>query len=169
MNDQTKTTYGEKDQDAPKEMDVFSFLIGTWEGKGKTRLNDGGVAEYKVTAIGRYILSGAAIADEFHLITPDGKQYLGINLLYYDRNRQNWVVEYLNVSNSFLRTLVNSRFGSVTLRGRNVTVASGSPELSYREGYEVEDGGSWVLRVDTSTDGGKSWNEVQEIRFERAP
>ena len=167
VNDPTKTTYGEKGQDTPKELDVFSFLIGTWEGNGKTRLDDGRVAEYKVTSIGRYILSGAAIADEFHATTPDGKLYLGINLWYYDRNRQNWVVEYLNVSNSFLRKLVNSSFGSVTVRGRNVTVASESPEMSYRERYEVEDGGSWILRADTSTDGGKNWNERQEIRFQR--
>lgn len=167
VNDPTKTTYGEKDQDTPKELDVFSFLIGTWEGKGKTRLDDGRVAEYKVTSIGRYILSGTAIADEFHATAPDGKPYLGINLVYYDRNRQNWVVEFLNISNSFLRKLVNSSFGSVTVRGRNVTVAMESPEMSYRERYEVEDGGNWVLRTDTSTDGGKNWNEQQEIRFQR--
>jgi hypothetical protein len=95
VNDPTKTAYGEKDQDTPKELDVFSFLIGTWEGKGKTRLDDGRVAEFNVTSLGRYILGGTAIADEFHATTPDGKPYLGINLLHYDRNRQIWVVEYL--------------------------------------------------------------------------
>jgi hypothetical protein len=167
VNDPTKTTYGEKGQDTPKELDVFSFLIGTWEGKGETRLDDGRVVEYKVTSIGRYILSGTAIADEFHAPAPDGTPYLGINLLYYDRNRQNWIVEYLNVSNSFLRKLVNSSFGSVTVRGRNVTVAMESPEMSYRERYEVEDGGSWILRTETSADGGRSWNERQEIRFQK--
>jgi Protein of unknown function (DUF1579) len=168
VNDPTKTTYGEKDQDTPKELDAFSFLIGTWEGKGKTRLDDGRWREYKVTVIGRYILGGTAIADEFHAPTPDGKPYLGINLRHYDRNRQTWVVEYLNVSNSFLRKLVNSRSGSVTVSGRNVTVAGESPEFSYRERYEVEDGGNWVLRIETSTDGGENWNERQEIRFQKA-
>jgi hypothetical protein len=115
-----------------------SFLIGTWEGKGKTKLDDGTVAEYTVTWIGRYILDGTAIADECHGPAPDGSPYLGINLRQYDRNRQTWVVEYLNVSGSFLRKLVDSHLGSVTVRGRNVTVASESPGMSYRERYDVE-------------------------------
>ena len=80
MTDPTKTTYGQRNQNAPKELDVFSFLIGTWEGKGKTKLDDGKVAEYTVTWIGRYILDGTAIADECHGPAPDGSPYLGINL-----------------------------------------------------------------------------------------
>jgi hypothetical protein len=168
MTDPTKTTYGQRNQNAPKELDVFSFLIGTWEGKGKTKLEDGKVAEYTVTWIGRYILDGTAIADECHGPAPDGSPYLGINLRQYDPNRKTWIVEYLNVSGSFLRKLVDRRLGSVTVRGRSVTVASESPGMSYRELYDVEDGGNWVFRADRSTDGGKTWNEVQaEIRFQR--
>ena len=168
MTDPTKTTYGQRNQNAPKELDVFSFLIGTWEGKGKTKLEDGRVAEYTVTWIGRYILDGTAIADECHGPAPDGSPYLGINLRQYDPNRKTWIVEYLNVSGSFLRKLVDRRLGSVTVRGRSVTVASESPGMSYRERYDVEDGGNWVFRADSSTDGGKTWNEVQaEIRFQR--
>jgi hypothetical protein len=168
MTDPTKTTYGHRNQNAPKELDVFSFLIGTWEGKGKTKLDDGKVVEYTVTWIGRYILDGTAIADECHGPAPDGSPYLGINLRQYDPNRKTWVVEYLNVSGSFLRKLVDRRLGSVTVRGRSVTVASESPGMSYRERYDVEDGGNWVFRADTSADGGKTWNEVQaEIRFQR--
>jgi hypothetical protein len=168
MTDPTKTTYGQRNQNAPKELDVFSFLIGTWEGKGKTKLDDGKVAEYTVTWIGRYILDGTAIADECHGPAPDGSPYLGINLRQYDPNRKTWIVEYLNVSGSFLRKLVDRRLGSVTVRGRSVTVASESPGMSYRERYDVEDGGDWVFRADTSTDGGKSWNEGWvEIRFQR--
>ena len=43
--DPTKTAYGERNDNAPKELDVFSFLIGTWEGKAKAKLADGKVAE----------------------------------------------------------------------------------------------------------------------------
>ena len=167
MNDPTKTTYGEKNQNTPQELDVFSFLIGTWQGKGKARLDDGTVAEFPVTWIGRYIFDGTAIADETHGPAPDGSPYLGINLRRYDRNRKTWIVEYLNVSHSFLRRLVDTRLGSVTVRGRNVTVASESAGMFYRERYDVEDGDNWVLRVDSSTDGGKSWDEKQEIRLQR--
>lgn len=168
MTDPTKTTYGQRNQDAPKELDVFSFLIGTWEGKGRTKLDDGTFAEYPITWIGRYILDGTAIADECHGPAPDGSPYLGINLRQYDRNRQTWVVEFLNVTGSFLRKLVDRRLGSVTVRGRSVTVASESPGMSYRERYDVEDDDNWVFRADTSSDGGKTWNEGWvEIRLQR--
>jgi hypothetical protein len=81
MTDPSKTTYGEKNQNAPQELDVFSFLIGTWEGNGRTKLDDGKVAEYTgVTWIGRYVLDGTAIADECHAAGPDGNRYLGITL-----------------------------------------------------------------------------------------
>ena len=64
---------------APKELNAFAFLIGTWDGTGRTRLPDGKVAEYPVTWIGRYVLDGTAIADEVHGPAPDGSPTLGIS------------------------------------------------------------------------------------------
>jgi hypothetical protein len=37
MSDPSMTTYGENNPDSPKELSVFSFLIGKWEGKGRTK------------------------------------------------------------------------------------------------------------------------------------
>ena len=166
MTDSTKTTYGDRSQDAPEELGAFSFLIGTWEGKGRTKFDNGEVAEYTITWIGRYILDGTAIADEAHSTGPDGKPYLGISLRQYDRNRKTWVVEFLNVSYSFLRKQVNRRSGSVTVRGRTVTVLSDGAVT--REHYEVEDGDHWIFRMDSSKDEGKTWNKGQvEIRLQR--
>jgi Protein of unknown function (DUF1579) len=167
--DPTKTAYGERNVSAPKELDVFAFLIGTWEGKAKAKLADGKVAEVPFTWIGRYILNGTAIADEAHSIAPDGKPVLGITLRQYDADGKTWVVEFLNVSYSFVRKQVNSRAGSVTVRGRTVTVVSESPGWAGREHYEVMDRDHWRYRLDTSSDEGKNWNEGQlEIAFQRA-
>ena len=69
------TTYGERNPEAPAELDLFSFLVGKWS--GRKRLADGTHAEW--TWIGRYVLNGMAIADELHA-SADGKQYLGITL-----------------------------------------------------------------------------------------
>jgi hypothetical protein len=66
------TSYGDRDEAAPDELDLFSFLIGKWEGSGKTRLADGTIAEYDgLTWIGRYALDGMAIIDELHAPLPD--------------------------------------------------------------------------------------------------
>ncbi len=167
--DPSKTTYGEMSPRAPKELQTFAFLIGTWDGKGRTRLADGKVAEYPVTWIGRYILDGTAIADEVHAPAPDGTRTVGITFRQYDANRGTWVVEFLNVSGSFLRRQVHQGAGSVVVQGRNVTVASESPEYVVREHYLVSDNDSWMYRLDVSTDRGKSWNDGwMEFTFRRS-
>jgi hypothetical protein len=169
MSDPSKTTYGERNPHAPQELDVFGFLIGKWDGQGKTTLPDGKVAEFPVAWIGRYILDGTAIADEMHASDPDGSPYLGISLRHFDANRHTWIIEYLNVSHSFLRRQVNTDSGSVNVSGRTVTVASESPGVTIREHYHVADRDNFVYRLDVSNDGGKSWNKGQiEMTFRRS-
>jgi hypothetical protein len=112
-----------------------------------------------VTWIGRYILDGTAIADEMHGPAPDGSPYLGISLRQYDAQRRTWIIEYLNVPNSFLRRLVNEKSGSVRVSGRNVTVTSESPSVVVHEHYQVETDNTFVYRLDVSNEGGKSWKE----------
>jgi hypothetical protein len=170
MSDLTKTTYGERSLHAPEELDVFAFLIGTWDGRGKTTLPDGKVAEFPVTWIGRYILDGTAIADEAHAPAPDGSPYLGITFRQYDVSRRTWIIEFLNVSQSFLRRQVSTDSGSVDVAGRTVTVSSASPGMTIREHYHVADRDNWVYRLDVSSDGGASWNKGQiEMTFRRSP
>ena len=104
-----------------------------------------------------------------HSVTPDGSPYLGISLRQYDASRKIWIVEYVNVSSSFLRKQVNEGSGSVKVDGRNVTVSSESPGTSIREHYLVADHDTFVYRLDVSTDGGRSWNEGQiEMTFRRS-
>jgi hypothetical protein len=168
VTDQSKTIYGEVNPGAPAELHVFSFLVGKWGGKGKTKLQDGTVAEFPVTWIGRYILDGTAIADEMHAPAPDGSPYLGISLRQYNRGRKTWTIEYLNVSGSFLRKQVNGTAGSVNVSGRDVTVASESPGVGILEHYLVPDHNHFTYRLDVSNDGGKNWTRGQiEMTLQR--
>jgi hypothetical protein len=169
VTDPSKTLYGEKSPRAPRELDVFGFLIGKWEGRGRTRLADGRVAEYPVAWVGRYILDGTAIADEVHGPYPDGTPALGITFRQYDQSRKAWVIEFMNVSESFLRRQVHRGTGSVAVSGRTVTVTSGSPGIVVREHYVVPDADNWVYRLDSSNDGGRNWNEGSiEFTFRRS-
>ena len=169
MTDPSKTIYGERSPRAPRELDVFAFLIGKWDGRGRTRLPDGKVAEYPVAWVGRYVLDGTAIADEAHAPYPDGTPGVGISLRQYDHSRKTWVIEFLNVSESFLRRQVHHGTGSVAVSGRTVTVTSESPGIVVREHYVVADADNWVYRLDSSNDGGRSWNEgIIEFTFRRS-
>jgi hypothetical protein len=169
MDLQKITTYGERNLSSPKQLVAFSFLVGKWQGMGKAKLEGGKFAESPVSWIGRYILDGTAIADELHSSNPDGSPYLGISLRQYDVKGKTWIIEYLNVSGSFLRRQVNARFGSVMVAGQNVTVISGGPDSMVREHCRVVDHDNWVYRMDASTDGGRTWNEGQvEMTFQRS-
>jgi hypothetical protein len=169
VTDPSKTIYGERSPSAPRELDVFAFIIGKWDGRGRTRLPDGKVAEYPVAWVGRYILDGTAIADQMHGPYPDGTPFLGISFRQYDQSRKTWVIEHLNVSESFLRRQVHHGTGSVAVSGGTVIVTSKLPGIVVRERYLVPDADNWVYRLDSSNDRGRSWNEgAIEFTFRRS-
>ena len=162
------TTYGERNAQAPSQLGLFSFLVGKWQGAGKTKLANGSYAQFGgVTWIGRYVLNGMAIADEFHASTPDGKSYLGISLRQFDKVHKSWVIEYLNVTNSFLRRQVNPLSGSVTLDSGAVVVISGDGPAKFRESYRVTDKDHFIYSADTSRDAGRNWDPSIEISMTR--
>lgn len=168
MNDHSRTSYGEVSPRAAPELATFSFLIGNWEGKGRAKTPDGLSPEFPVRWVGRYILDGTAIGDEVHAPNPDGSPTFGITFRQYDAVRRTWIIEFLNVSGSFLRRQVNATAGAVTTSGRDVTVASESPGMNVREHYLVPEDRRFTYRLDFSTDGGRTWTERQiEMDFHR--
>jgi hypothetical protein len=93
-----------------------------------------------------------------HAPLPDGSRGLGITLRYFDTQRDGWVVEFLNVTNSFIRRQVNAQAGAVEKDGSTVVVTSVSDESISREYYRVIDDDSFVYAIDLSNDGGDTWN-----------
>jgi hypothetical protein len=152
------TTYGHRNAQAPDPLNLFSFIVGKWDGKGRTRLEDGSHAEFELTWIGRYVLDGMAIADEIHALAPDGKPCLGITLRHFDTRHDSWIVEFLNVSGSFIRRQVNPNAGSVNREGDTIVIVCGSGETVIRENYRIPDENRFIYSLDMSRDGGRSWN-----------
>jgi hypothetical protein len=162
------TTYGQRNAQAPSQLSLFSFLVGEWKGTGKTKLPDGSQGQFELTWIGRYILNGMAIADELHSLAPDGSPYLGISLRHFDPKHDSWVIEYLNVSNSFLRRQVNPQSGSVSVDAGTIVVISEDAQTRIREKYRLADPKHFTYATDTSHDGGRSWDPVMiEMTMER--
>ena len=74
------------------------------------------------------------------LRNPDGRPAPGNHPSAIRRESKAWTVEFLNVSDSFLRKQVNGGSGSVESgRPASVTVLSESPGMSVRERYLVAD------------------------------
>jgi hypothetical protein len=163
------TTYGERNAQAPAELEGFSFLVGKWSGGGRTRLEDGSYVDWQgATWIGRYILDGMAIADELHAPLPGGGMGLGITVRHFDTSRDSWIVEFLNVTNSFLRRQVNPRSGRVTKEGNAVAVVGEDAQMHFRETYRVLDRSHFTYTAHASLDGGRTWGPVLfEMSFAR--
>jgi hypothetical protein len=162
------TTYGQVNAAAPRQLNLFGFLVGKWKGAGTARLADGSHAQFELTWIGRYILNGMAIADEFHSLAPDGKPYLGISIRQFDLSHDSWIIEYLNVSGSFLRRQVSPQSGSVSLQAGTIVVISEDAQTRIRESYRVADQNHFTYTTDMSRDAGRSWEPVSiEMSMER--
>ncbi len=69
---------------------------------------------------------------------PDGSPCLGITLRQYDVSKRAWIIDYVNVTNSFLRRQVDATSGSVGIDGETVVVISEGPDTWSRETYRVE-------------------------------
>jgi hypothetical protein len=159
-NEPAISAYGQRNAQAPAQLALFSFLVGKWSGVGKALLPDGGHAEFELTWIGRYIVNGMAISDEIHSLAPDGSPYLGISIRHFDANQGSWIIEYLNVSNSFLRRQVNPESGSVSEDGGTIVVISEDGQTRIRETYRVGDQSHFTYSTDMSRDGGQIWDPV---------
>ena len=152
------TTYGALNASAPAELGLFSFLVGKWRGLGDAIGADGSPAHFEMSWIGRYVMDGMAIADEFHGSMPDGSPYLGISLRHFDRAQGSWIVEYLNVTGSFLRRQVNPRSGSVRRDGDTVVVISEDGATQIRERYRLIDNDHFMYSTEVSPDAGRTWD-----------
>ena len=151
------TSHGERSARAPAELDLFSFLVGTWHGAGSAKAPDGSPVQFELRWVGRYVLDGMAIADELHGPAPDGTPYLGITLRHFDATQKSWIIEFLNVTGSFLRRQVNPRAGSVRREGDALIVTSEDGDTRIRELYRLAGRDRFTYTMDTSRDVGRTW------------
>jgi len=162
------TPYGEKNAQASTELGLFSFMVGKWRGNAKVRLPQGGFVDVPLTWIGRYVLDGTAIADEFHSTAPDGSPFLGISLRQYDAAKSGWIIDYVNVSNSILRRQVNARSGAVRRDRDAIVVISEDGPTRIREFYRPIDARHFTYSTDLSRDEGRTWEpSAMEISMQR--
>jgi hypothetical protein len=122
-----------------------------------------------VAWIGLYILDGTAIADEAHAPYPDGRPALGIHLSPVrpePADEGHRVFERLGVvpqaagasRHGIGRRERPHRHGHLRIAG-----------VVVREHYVVPDADNWIYRLDSSKDGGRSWNEGSiEFIFRRS-
>jgi hypothetical protein len=151
---------------APRELSLFGFLIGEW--KCKARFSDGSTLD--ATWIGRYILDGYAIADEYRMTDASGALIvLGMNFRSYDAAKQRWNMRWLHAFSGTWLDLVPEDLGGVTKDGDTITFVFRELEMGLeftRVTFSNISDKHYTWRAEKSSDR-ESWSEFMVIEASR--
>jgi hypothetical protein len=135
------------------------------------RLADGAWQTFQATWIGRFILDGYAIADEYRMTGPSGELIVvGLNLRAYDPARQVWNIKWLNALAGTWVDLGREELGGVRVDDRSIIYAFEEPMAGHaytRATYTNISPTHFTWRGERSEDG-TSWSEFMVIEAHRA-
>ncbi len=168
------TEYGAPNPNAPLELSQFAFLIGKWRCESRVKNPDGSFQAYPATWIGRYILDGYVIADEFRQFGPDGAlTQLGQNYRSFSNERNTWVMKWHDALASTWLDLGPQDLGGVRVTEDTITfmhhLPPGLPDglfpshTTFRVTFSGISDDHFTWTADISRDGGASWEKVQVI------
>jgi hypothetical protein len=83
--DQVDQEFGQPNPNAPAALSRFASLIGRWRCDAKVRSANREWQTFRAMWLGRFILDGYAIADEYRMTGSSGELIvLGMNIRTYD-------------------------------------------------------------------------------------
>jgi hypothetical protein len=158
--------FGEPNPDAPPELSRFAFLIGNWRCDARVRLDSGEWQTFEATWVGRYILDGYAIADEYRMTDSSGKLIvLGVNFRVYDPARKTWNLKWLHAQTGAWVDLGPEELGGVRFDGPSVVYVFREPMAAHaytRATYTSVSDERFTWRGEKSSDG-KTWSEFMVL------
>ena len=93
--------YGNPNPKAPPELSQFAFIIGKWRCDVRLKVENGTWQPYRATWVGRYILDGYAIADEYRMTDSAGELIVhGMNFRSWSVEKKTWIMRWLDPRNS---------------------------------------------------------------------
>jgi len=167
---QSDQYFGRLNAKAPAELSRFAFLIGKWDCDAKLMSASGTWQTYKAAWLGRYILDGYAIADEYRMLGPSGDLIvLGMNFRTYDVTKRTWNIRWLNGLAGDWTDLVSEQLGGVKVNGSSIVYAFKEPVAGHaytRATYTAHSQTHFTWRGEKSDDA-KSWSEFMVVEAHR--
>jgi hypothetical protein len=168
MDDQD---FGSLNPNASPELSRFAFLIGRFRCGAKVRSDGGEWQTFPAAWVGRFILDGYAIADEYRMAGSAGELLvLGMNFRAYDAVRKLWNIKWLNALAGTWTDLGPEELGGVRFENGSVLYAFREPVASHaytRATYTNISGTHFTWRGEKSDDG-KVWTEFMVVEADRA-
>jgi hypothetical protein len=158
--------FGKANPNAPAALSRFAFLIGRRRCEASVRSSNGEWQTLQATWLGRFILDGYAIADEYRMTDSSGDLIvLGMNLRTYDATRQTWNIKWLNALAGTWVDLGPEELGGVTFDGQSIIYAFKEPVAAHaytRATYTNISKKHFTWRGEKSDDG-KTWSEFMVV------
>jgi hypothetical protein len=121
--------------------------------------------------VGRYVLDGYAIMDEFRMTRPTGELLvLGVNLRAYDVKKRAWTLKWLNALDGTWLDLGPEELGGVEMGGQSISYSFKEPVGAHaltRATYLDISPSHFTWRGERSNDG-KAWDEFLVIEAYRS-
>jgi hypothetical protein len=155
---------------APEEVSTFAFLIGEWRCQARLKREAGTWEDLQATWIGRSVLDGYAIMEEYRMTRPAGELLvLGMNVRSYDVKKKAWSMKWLNALDGSWVDLGPEELGGVKIDQASITYSLEEPvgehALTRATYFDISrDHFSW--RGERSNDG-KTWEEFLLIEAHR--
>jgi hypothetical protein len=162
--------FGVLNQNAPAELSRFAFLCGRWKCEARLLSADGTWQTFSATWLGRYILDGYAIADEYRMHNASGDLIvLGMNFRTYDSARQAWNIRWLSGPGGNWTDLVSEELGGVQVKGSSIVYAFREPMAGHaytRATYTAHSPTHFTWRGDQSANA-RDWREFMVVEAYR--
>jgi hypothetical protein len=167
---QVDQEFDKPNPDASTALSRFAFLVGRWQCEAKVRLDNGEWQTFRAGWLGRFILDGYAIADEYRMTGSSGELIvLGMNFRAYDAVNKTWNMKWLNALDGTWVDLGPEEFGGVRFDGPSIIYVLKEPVASHaytRATYTGISRTHFTWRGEKSDDG-KAWSEFMVVEAYR--
>lgn len=168
--DQVDPRWGKANPNAPAALSRFAFLIGSWRCEARVKSATGSWQTFQATWLGRFILDGYAIADEYRMTDSAGELIvLGMNFRAYDATKKTWNIKWLNALAGTWVDLGPEELGGVSFDSQSITYAFSEPVAAHaytRATYTNISQTHFTWRGEKSDDG-QAWSEFMVVEAYR--
>ena len=164
--------YGKPNPKAPTELSQFAFIIGKWRCDVGVKGDNGTWQTYPATWVGRYILDGYVIADEYRMTNTAGELVVhGMNLRSYSVEKKTWIMRWLDATRSFWVELGPEKLGGVGVTPKAITfnlIDIFAPDALCRVTFSNISASHFTWSEEKSLDQGKTWTQFVVVEAYRA-
>ena len=142
---------------APKELSQFQFLVGEFECKGKSLLQDGTYASWEAVWKGYYILDGFVFADDFIMVDENGKYtFLGSTYRIFNTKENKWDMRFVDALNTNWINIEGKFIDGEMMQNSERIDSGGNKTLIKVVFSNISDEG-FTWKNHRSKDNGKTW------------